>query len=65
MVAEKKAGAKPYGVDFSYDLVLKAKRRGINTICCNLNDYMPFKDGCFDVIIANQIIEHLTNPTYL
>ncbi len=57
----KKANAEPYGVDFSKNLVLKAREKGVNAICSDLNKPLPFKDNIFDIIIANQIIEHLMN----
>lgn len=49
-----------YGVEISKASV-KAKERDIKTESSDLNNRFPYKDNTFDVIIANQLIEHLSN----
>ena len=49
-----------WGIDIDRKALSKAAKRGIKTFCLNLNGArLPFKDNFFDVIQANQIIEHL------
>lgn len=49
-----------WGVDIDKKALKKAKARGIKTFCLDLNKTpLPFKDNFFDVIQANQVIEHL------
>jgi ubiquinone/menaquinone biosynthesis C-methylase UbiE len=54
------AGTKDvWGVDFLEDLCKSAREFDINTLCSDLNECLPFGDETFDVIHANQVIEHL------
>jgi SAM-dependent methyltransferase len=50
------------GVDANEERLNEAKKKGIITLKCNLNDTLPFKGNSFDVIICNQVIEHLYYP---
>lgn len=49
-----------YGIEISNASSI-ARERGIKTKSSNLNNKLPYKDNTFDVIIANQLIEHLSN----
>lgn len=53
--------ADVWGVDIDKNVLEKAKKRGIKTFCQDLNQRLPFANGFFDVVQANQIIEHLWN----
>jgi len=56
-VKEKKL--ELYGVECWEPYIKQAKERGINIFQVNIEkDKLPFKDAYFDIIIANQIIEH-------
>ena len=50
-----------YGIDIVAKRLKRAKRLGIITLKADLNKKIPFKDRSFDVIHANQVIEHVTN----
>jgi SAM-dependent methyltransferase len=39
----------------------KARERGIDAAAADLNDRLPYEDGEFDLVHANQVIEHLVN----
>jgi SAM-dependent methyltransferase len=39
----------------------EAARKGITAIAADLNDPLPFADESFDVVHANQVIEHVRN----
>lgn len=52
-----------YGLDISKTALLKAKERGISTVCVDLNDgFVSYKDNSFDCITALEVVEHLINP---
>lgn len=48
-----------YGVDIRERLVKKCISKGINAQCGDLNDPLPFESNTFDVVIINQVWEHL------
>lgn len=55
-------GAKDVcGLDIAGENLVKAKARGIQVFEGSLNDALPFEDGAFDVFLANQVIEHLSD----
>jgi len=52
-----------YGVDIDEVALKKAEDRGVKVFKTDLNsDPLPFKDGFFDVVLMEEVIEHLTNP---
>lgn len=52
---------KIYGIEIDPNKVKEAKSKGVIAFKEDLNKKIPFKDNFFDVIIANQVIEHLYN----
>ena len=60
-VARKIKTKKIHGLDLIKKQLLIAKRNGINAIYGNLNKPFPYLDNSFDVIHANQVIEHVTD----
>lgn len=50
-----------YGVEIEPDGIKIAKQRGIKVSKFDLNDKFKFKNDSFDIVHANQIIEHLYN----
>lgn len=57
-------GAKVYGVDISKKGLELTKKRGVIVREGDLNSRVPFPDKSFDLLVSNQVIEHLTNPDY-
>ena len=54
------AGASEiFGVEFIPERAAIARGRGIETVEQSLETPLPFEDGSFDVILSNQVIEHL------
>jgi ubiquinone/menaquinone biosynthesis C-methylase UbiE len=49
------------GIEISRVAAREAKQRGMQIVICDLNRPLPFVDSAFDVIISNQVIEHLLN----
>ena len=52
-----------YGVDIDEMVLKKAACRGIKVFEADLNsDPLPFKDDFFDIVLMEEVIEHLVNP---
>lgn len=49
------------GADINQRLINYAKRRNITPILCNFEINLPFKSEIFDIVVTNQVIEHLTH----
>jgi len=49
------------GLDVSKKKVALAKKKGINAEVANLQHPFPYASASFDLVTANQIIEHLVN----
>ncbi len=60
-IAEKAMAKDIYGVEFLNEAARAARDRGIRAYNADLNESLPFESGSFDIVHANQIIEHLVN----
>jgi len=59
-VKEKISCNEMWGVDV--DSLRKAEKIGISVIRADLNNVLPFEAESFDVVLSNQVIEHLFYP---
>ena len=50
-----------YGIEFIDEFRLKAEKRGIKCLKCDLNGKWNFNDNFFDLVLSSQNIEHLHN----
>jgi SAM-dependent methyltransferase len=50
-----------HGVELAAAAAGAARARGITVAEADLNGPLPFSDASFDVVVSNQVIEHLTN----
>lgn len=56
--------ASIYGTDISKKGLLLAKQKGIITKQGDLNKKIHYNKDIFDVVISNQVIEHVINPDF-
>jgi len=50
------------GVDIVEGVLADAGRRGVEPVLVDLEEgALPFRDGVFDVLVCNQVLEHLKN----
>jgi SAM-dependent methyltransferase len=49
------------GVEIVEDAAHEARQRGIEVVRADLNEPLPFRDATFDLVHANQVIEHLVD----
>ena len=60
-LGEEIGNATLHGIEIEEDAVALAREKGIEAIEGNLNEAFPFKDCRFDIVHANQVIEHLAD----
>lgn len=60
-LAEKVGTNKLYGIDVVESRMSEARKKNIEVINADLNGNLPFANDHFDVIHANQVVEHLHN----
>lgn len=58
-IAEKIGASEVYGVDIVESQLEKAKQLGVKAIKADLNGRLPFEDDYFDLVHADQVIEHV------
>ena len=60
-LADRARVAEAYGIESGDECVADASDRGVIVTKADLNDPLPYRDHFFDIIHADQIIEHLTS----
>ena len=58
-VAEHLGATRVAGVEFIDEHAAAARARGIEVVAADLDEGLPFGDGEFDTVHANQVIEHV------
>lgn len=58
-LADRARVAEAWGVETVEHRAAAAERRGIRIARVDLNERLPFDDGAFDIVHANQLLEHL------
>lgn len=54
--------AKVYGADISKTGIQLAKQKGVIARVADLSVKMPFENNFFDLVVADEILEHVHNP---
>lgn len=58
----KRVGARSIlGIEQSKHSAERARSSGINVVLADASNGFPFRDEVFDIIVSNQVIEHLNN----
>ena len=60
-MAKKIGTNKIFGIEGIEENLKKAKKKGVEVKFADLNKEFPFQNESFDVILANQIIEHISS----
>ncbi len=60
-ISQKICTNNVYGIEIVDSEIKKAKKNKIKVFKKDLNKKLPFRDSFFDIIHANQVIEHINN----
>jgi methionine biosynthesis protein MetW len=60
-LAKAARASQTQGVEYVPEHAAQARARGITVVEADLNEPLPFPDESFDLVHANQLIEHLRN----
>jgi SAM-dependent methyltransferase len=52
------------GLEWSEEMVSKARGKNINVLHADLNQRLPFEDGEFDIVFGLSVLEHLISPCH-
>jgi SAM-dependent methyltransferase len=58
-VAERLAVDEMHGVEIDPDRAELARAKGIEVVSADLSERLPFDDESFDLVMSNQVIEHV------
>ena len=64
LIQAQHLGANPFGLEADPNVKKIAKKLNLNIFNGDLED-SPFKNICFDLIVLNQVIEHIPDPDIL
>jgi SAM-dependent methyltransferase len=48
-----------YGLDYELERVAEGARLGRSGLVCGAGEQLPFKDAVFDLVLSNEVIEHV------
>ena len=61
-VADKVGTNKIFGIEVLKETAAKAHNiNNVNAVMANAENPFPFRDSSFDIVVSNQVIEHLNN----
>ena len=53
-----------FGIDLSFTLLRRALQPSLRLVCGDA-DYLPFRDGTFEAVIATYVLEHAVDPVQM
>jgi 2-polyprenyl-3-methyl-5-hydroxy-6-metoxy-1,4-benzoquinol methylase len=56
-------GALAYGCDIERPRLLRARERGTEDVVLAAGERLPFQDGALDVVVLNEVIEHVSDDS--
>lgn len=56
-----KSNCSPHGIEINENLARKAVENEVSVQIADANKTLPFEDDYFDIIVSNQVLEHLNN----
>ena len=59
--AESVGTTKVFGVDVVEERLAIANDKGVDAVKADITEGLPYEDNYFDVIVSNQVIEHVAN----
>jgi SAM-dependent methyltransferase len=60
-VARRIGACEMHGVELAPDRAALAAEKGVKVISADLCESLPYEDNSFDVVMSNQVIEHLAD----
>ena len=61
-VEAARRGARVVGLDCGPNLLRETRRKGITTLVAADAARMPIPDGCFDIVVSSECVEHTASP---
>jgi SAM-dependent methyltransferase len=50
------------GIELSEVPIKECQKQGLSIIKANVEEGIPFREGCFDIVIMNEVLEHFNTP---
>lgn len=60
-VSDKLGAANYYAVELLSKYACKASQKGLSVVLANVDVGLPFRDASFNIVISNQVVEHVNN----
>ncbi|MFZ0216633.1 MAG: class I SAM-dependent methyltransferase [Candidatus Dormiibacterota bacterium] len=55
----REVASDSFGLDYELERVREAHDRAPGKVVCAAGEHLPFRDGAFDAVLSNEVIEHV------